>query len=220
MAGGHGRPTRRQLARRNSAILAAVFVLASAAVGFLSDWWRAPAYGWGAASLVYLVLVWSQILPYDGAMTRDHANSEEPSRVSRLLLTNVATLISFVSVGMLMVAAKQAEGIWAWIEGLLVLVTVFSSWMLINTVFILRYADLYYSDGPEGGLDFNQDTYLPTYRDFTYMGLSMGMTYQVSDTSISKPSIRWAATAHAIYAYIFGIALTASAINLVMSLVD
>ncbi len=134
---------------------------------------------------MYLVLVWSQVLPYDGERTREYANSEEPSRVSRLLLTNVATLISFVSVGMLMVATKQSEGVRAWIEGLLVLVTVFSSWMLINTVFILRYADLYYSHGDEGGMDFNQQDYLPSYRDFAYMGLSMGMTYQVSDTSIS-----------------------------------
>lgn len=52
--------------------------------------------------------------------------------------------------------------------GLLVVsvVSVFASWALVHTVFVLRYAALYYT-GPDGGVDFNQEA-KPTYADFAY----------------------------------------------------
>ena len=52
--------------------------------------WRAPAYGWGVASIVYLVLVWAHISRLDASGTAAYASSEEPSRLSRALLVNLA----------------------------------------------------------------------------------------------------------------------------------
>ena len=49
------------------------------------------------------------------------------------------------------------------------------SWAVVTTVFVLRYAHLYYSDG--GGIDFNEDS-PPDYRDFIYLAVTIGMTYQ------------------------------------------
>lgn len=44
------------------------------------------------------------------------------------------------------------------------------------------------------------------------------MTYQISDTAITQPEMRRVALVHSIYAFVFGIAITATSINLVMSL--
>ena len=55
------------------------------------------------------------------------------------------------------------------------------AWMAVHTVFLLRYARLYYSP-PMGGIDFKGER--PNYTDFAYLALTIGLTFQVSDTDI------------------------------------
>ena len=76
------------------------------------------------------------------------------------------------------------------------------------------------ADGARGGrveLEFNQEED-PTYLDFAYAGFSLGMTYQISDTAITQPERRRVALVYSIYAFVFGIAIMATSINLVVSL--
>ena len=209
--------SRKALARRHNALLSTVAVCATVLISTATDLWQAPAYGWGFAAAVYLIAVWGRISRLDAAGTAALASSEEPSKLSRVLLVNLSTLIAFVSVGMLMVDAAGARGLEAWGTAMSAIGVVVASWMLITTVFILRYADLYYAHPPVGGMDFNQDED-PTYWDFAYAGFSLAMTYQISDTAITQPAMRRAALAHSLYSFIFGIAITATSINLVMSL--
>ncbi|PXX04300.1 DUF1345 domain-containing protein [Mycolicibacterium moriokaense] len=56
-------------------------------------------------------------------------------------------------------------------------------------VLLVRYAYLHYTP-TAGGIDFNKPNYRPEFRDFLYFGYNLGMTYQVSDTSVSDPIIR------------------------------
>ena len=55
---------------------------------------------------------------------------------------------------------------------------------------LLRYARLYYSP-LEGGIDFHGDA--PDYADFAYLALTIGMTFQVSDTDLAGRRVRRAA---------------------------
>ena len=68
------------------------------------------------------------------------------------------------------------------------LLSVAVSWFTVHTIFALRYALLYYAD-PEGGVDFNQDE-PPCYRDFAYLAMTVGTTFQVSDTDLHTTGIR------------------------------
>jgi uncharacterized membrane protein len=71
-------------------------------------------------------------------------------------------------------------------------------------VFALRYAHEYYTP-PIGGIDFKtEEEELPDYLDFAYVAFTIGMTFQVSDTEISKRPIRRAAIHHALLSYVFG----------------
>ncbi len=45
------------------------------------------------------------------------------------------------------------------------------------------------------------------------------MTYQVSDTSVSDPTIRAVALRHCLLSYVFGTVILATAINLVLGMV-
>ncbi len=66
--------------------------------------------------------------------------------------------------------------------------TVVLSWTLINTVYTLRYADQYFRSKP-GGIAFGAEDrqQQPGYRDFAYVAFTIGMTYQVSDTTLRDP---------------------------------
>ncbi len=95
-------------------------------------------------------------------------------------------------------------------------VSVLLSWLLVQTLFTLRYAELYYSGTP-GGVDFNQPE-PPRYTDFAYFAVTVGMTYQVSDTTITSSTIRATTLRHALLSFFFGTVVIASVINLVAGL--
>ena len=77
--------------------------------------------------------------------------------------------------------------------------TVVLSWALINTVYTLRYADQHFQSRP-GGIAFGTEDgqQHPGYRDFAYVAFTIGMTYQVSDTTLRDPQIRRTVLAHAV----------------------
>jgi uncharacterized membrane protein len=89
------------------------------------------------------------------------------------------------------------------------------AWIAVHTVWALRYARLYYSS-PEGGIDFGGDD--PEYADFAYLALTIGMTFQVSDTALADRHIRRAALHHALLSYLFGTVIVAITVSTVARL--
>ena len=90
------------------------------------------------------------------------------------------------------------------------------SWASIHAVFTLRYARLFYTRRRRDRLPRRR--YLPTYGDFLYVALTIGMTFQVSDTDLTEMPIRRAALRHAMLSYLFGVVVVAITINVVASL--
>ena len=64
---------------------------------------------------------------------------------------------------------------------------------------------------------FNQDE-PPRYADFAYVAFTVGMTFQVSDTSLTSPAIRGNVLRHSLMSYLYGAVIIASAINIVAGL--
>jgi len=98
----------------------------------------------------------------------------------------------------------------------LAIASILLAWGVVHTVYGLRYAKLFY-DGTPGGIDFNGDDQ-PAYRDFAYLAITIGMTFQVSDTDLASPQIRYAALQHALLSYVYGALIIATTINLVAGL--
>lgn len=195
----------------------AVGVAVALVVGVLDSWWRAPALGWAAAALVYDVWVWSVIARMDAARTRSHAVIDDPGRTARDALVLSANAASLVAVGLLILDPGGGDGAGRLLHAALALVTVLASWLLVHTLFTLRYADHYYRSDPPGGIGFNQDA-PPDYLDFAYMAFSLGMTYQVSDNAIETSAIRRTALVHSLLAFVFGTGILATTVNLVVGL--
>lgn len=186
------------------------------ATGILGGWLIAPVVGWAAAIVLYTVWVWGTIAPLDAAETATHATREDPSRPVADLLLILANLASLGSILIVLLEARTASGPTQIGLAALALIGVALSWLLVHTLFTLRYASLYY-EGDDRGVDFNQSE-PPRYSDFAYLSFTLGMTFQVSDTNLTSSKIRLTAMRHALMSFLFGSIILATLINLVAGL--
>jgi len=192
-----------------AAVLAGAFVAGA-------DWAVAVSAAWGAAALVVIASTWWRIGRMDPEQTRTHARAEDFSRPLADLVVVGASVASLLAIGYTLVEAGRHQGGEKALLILLAVVVVALSWATIHTLYTLRYGDLYYGD-PVGGIDFNQDDE-PDYLDFAYLAFTVGMTFQVSDTSLKTKPLRRTALRHALLSFLFGAVIVALAINSVASL--
>jgi uncharacterized membrane protein len=181
-----------------------------------APWGVGVSLGWSALAVVFLLIVWAVVLPMDGASTMAHARRDDVSRPTADLLLLGASVGTLVAVGYTLIEAGKRHGT---TEALLIGLAVLSvtlCWMVVHTVYMLRYAGVFYSD-PIGGIDFGDDRN-PDYRDFAYLALTIGMTYQVSDTTLKTKTFRHIALRHALLSYLFGAVIVGVTINVVASL--
>ena len=125
---------------------------------------------------------------------------------------------SLVAIGYTVLTAGNREGTTKLLLILLALSVVALSWLTVHTLFMLRYGDVYYGD-PVGGIDFNDED-PPSYRDFAYVAFTIGMTFQVSDTSLTSRAMRRVALRHALLSFLFGAVILALMVNSVASLLQ
>ena len=190
--------------------------IATALSGLPGTWIYAPAVGWTVAALIYNAWVWLKIAPMDSAQTAAHALEEDPGRQLSDLLILLAAVGSLAAVVLVMVGSRDVAGTGRFLLAMLAMTCTAMSWLMVHTLFTLRYAEIYYAGEP-GGIGFNQDE-PPQYTDIAYMAFSVGMTYQVSDTSITTRPMRSAVFRHSLLAFVFGTGILATTINLVVSL--
>jgi uncharacterized membrane protein len=172
--------------------------------------------GWDIAAVLYLVLVWASVYRKNGEVTARLAGREDPSAPVAEIVVVTASVAALVAVGFALVRAGQAAGS---TKALLIgtgTVSVVVSWLVVHTVYMLRYTRSYYGN-PIGGISFNEDD-LPAFLDFAYFSFTIGMTFQVSDTNITAKSVRRLALQHALLSYLFGAVILATAINVFASL--
>ena len=176
----------------------------------------APAIGWDAGALTFLVWTWLTIGPMSVQDTAAHATREDPSRPVSDVLLIAAAVVSLAAVGIVLVQASSEQGAAQDLLAGVGVATVALSWLVVHTVYTVEYARLYYTSDP-GGIDFNQAG-PPRYADFAYLSLTLGMTFQVSDTDLQEATIRATALRQALLSYLFGVVIVATTINLIASL--
>jgi len=151
----------------------------------------------------------------DAPTTQAHATADDPGRASSDVIVLVA-VASLAAVGVVLVKASSATGLTQGLLAGLGVLSVALSWFAVHTLFMLRYAMLYYLD-PVGGIDFNQDE-KPVYTDFAYLAFTLGMTFQVSDTDLKTHTIRATALRHGLLSYLFGAVILATTVNFLVSI--
>ena len=185
-------------------------------VGALLTWASGAAAalgGWAAAGFVYVSWTMLVVVPMDAEATAEHAVREEPARVAGHLIVLLASLASLAGVAVVLAGGGLRHHA---VTGVAVLAAVVASWATTHSAFALRYARMYYTQ-PVGGIDFHQDE-PPRYTDFTYIAVTLGMSFAVSDTDLSSSRFRRTTQVHALLSYLFGTVIVALLVNLVAGL--
>jgi uncharacterized membrane protein len=205
--------------RRAATVLIAGLIVAVVLLPF-APWGMALLGGWDAAALTFLLTIWPIIIRADSTRAAQLAAREDQTEGSARALLVGASVASLLGVGYaLILAGRDSAAPRVLLIGAAVL-TVMLSWTVINTVYTLRYADLHFQSKP-GGIAFGDENgqERPSYRDFAYVAFTIGMCYQVSDTTLRDPRIRRTVLAHAILSYLFGVVIVAGSVNLISGLV-
>lgn len=207
-------------ALRRVATAAVVGAVVGVLVGAVGGWELALLCGWDATALTFMAAVVPIIVRADGPRTEHLAVREDVNRELARVLLLAASSVSLGAVALVLRSAGEETGAHQVVMVTLAALTVVVSWTVVNTVFTLRYAHLYYA-GPGAGVDFGGADVAaepPDYRDFAYLAFTIGMTYQVSDTNLRDRSLRRSVLSHALLAYVFGVVIVSAVVNIVAGL--
>lgn len=197
--------------------LLAGIVAAVAIFLFTPQTWKIDARmlsGWIAFCVAVSAQLWPMMMRAGPARTKELATREDDSRAIAGTITTTAAVVSLVGVVFLLSDAHSAKGIEELLLTGLAVLTVATSWLLVQTQYTLHYARLYHQNGR--GIVFpHGDDHLdePIYWDFAYVAVTIGMTYQVSDTDINTRDMRRLLLGHALLSYVFGTVIIAVTIN-------
>ncbi|QRR04149.1 DUF1345 domain-containing protein [Dyadobacter sandarakinus] len=204
---------------------AATVVLTASLVEKPMNW----MIGWLVYSGVHLGLMWVTILSSHPSEVRGEVSGQDSSRA---LITLFVVVASFVSLFAILFLLQDARSTASWDDLTVHVILSFSciicSWVLVHTIFTLRYAHMFYKQTRHNthhqpkqhpGLDFPNEPE-PDYLDFTYFSFVLGMTFQVSDVTISSKEIRRLALVHGLLSFAFNTLLVALTINVVSGLIQ
>lgn len=193
-------------------LFAVLLVAAVPAVQPLLGWRHGVMVAFDIAAAVFLLSLWP-LLSFAAQDMRRQAERNDANRALLLAVTGAVMLVVLVAVGAEL-AEKGSPKPWS---VAIIVTTLLLSWLFSNVVYALHYAHIFYrraehGQGDSGGLDF-PDTDEPGYWDFLYFSLTLGMTFQTSDVSMTRTPVRIVATFHCFAAFVFNLGILAFTIN-------
>jgi len=179
---------------------------------------------WNIAAALFLGLTGPIFFESQATVRRRAAQEDQGATViSALVICAVAASLAATVVALHESKLQQGHGGLPW-PVILSVSTIASSWLIIQSVFTLRYAHAYFGDNNrdgsiDGGVKFPGEA-PKDYRDFIYMAVCVGCTSQVSDFNILNRRFRSLVTAHAIISFTFNVSVLALGINMVASIIS
>lgn len=175
--------------------------------------------GWNAFSLSMIVMSWITFSITTSKQIRMQAKIQDSSRVIIFIIVLISTFASFLAVILLLLTKKEYKSSET-LHLIIAITGMLLSWVLVHTIFTLRYAHIFYGDDevkPQthaAGLEFPDDKE-PDYLDFAYFSFVLGMTFQVSDVQVTSKRLRRLAMLHGILAFGYNTTTIALMINLI-----
>ncbi|WP_170172450.1 DUF1345 domain-containing protein [Hymenobacter rigui] len=171
---------------------------------------------WDGFAVTTLLVAWVIILTADVGHIRRIATREDPGRVLSFGFVLTAASASLLAVVLLLSSIRTAHDPLLVAHVAVGAVAVLVAWLLVHTLFTLRYAHLFYNTDnhrPEGGLEFPGKEPEPDYLDFAYFSFVIGMTAQTADIGITDRQMRRLALIHGLLSFGFNTAVVALTIN-------
>ena len=155
---------------------------------------------------------------------RLQARRQDESRWIILIVVVAAACTSLLAIILMLSGSKKFSPQILTLHISLSLFTIVASWLLIQTIFALHYAHLYYKQSSDRDSEVNAplefpSEKLPDYGDFLYFSFGIGMTSQVADVQISSRLLRRLALVHQTLTFFFNTLILALGINILASLI-
>jgi uncharacterized membrane protein len=183
---------------------------------------------WSSFCFTILLMLWAIIFTTTAAEVRVIAGKQDSSRAIISIFVLCASVVSLFAVVFLMRSLPNPnQPGYPYHVGFAIL-SVILSWIMIHTIFAIRYTHLYYNllfeermsqKEHKGGLIFPSDD-PPDYFDFAYFSFVIGMTWQVSDIQITSKRIRRIVLLHALLSFIYNTVILALTINIISGLIQ
>lgn len=173
---------------------------------------------WDSFAMTMSGLMWWLFFTTDAEEQKEIVQRQDDDIAVIFSLVLVSVCISFI--GALLLTFNNNNG--ALDKNLRTVATIAAiglSWVLLHTIFTVRYAHLYHDDSivktedKTGGIDFPNPE-APDYIDFAYFSFVIGMTFQVSDVTISSKTIRRYALLHSLISFVFNTIIVALTVNI------
>jgi uncharacterized membrane protein len=180
---------------------------------------------WDVFVALDLALAWRVILRANPAHMRQTAKLQDSSRTAIFVLVLLAACAAFASVAFILGPSKGMAGSRLGLHVALSAVAIVGAWLLVHTLFALRYAHLFYTRSKDSGAESFREGLLfpgtgkPDYLDFAYFSFVIGMTSQVSDVQISSRPIRQLALVHGVLSFAFNIVILGLTIGIISGLI-
>lgn len=173
--------------------------------------------GWLTYSASYLAITWHWVAHLDAHATRRRAQWIDPGAAALFVFAAAAACASVVAVAMAVDTSRSLHGLGRWSYLALSLAALASAWLLLQTVFALHYARVFYAQRagdaePARGLLFPGGAE-PDYLDFLYFSAVIGMTSQVSDVAVASRQLRRLSLVHGVLSFGFNLVVLALAVN-------
>jgi uncharacterized membrane protein len=184
-------------------------------------------YGWIVFAVVILFFAWATIFVNNTSTIGSVVSEQDNSPLITFLFVVTAAFISLFAIIALLQGLPHYNKVGLTLHILLSVVAVICSWLLIHTLFTLRYAHLYYTypthahkaqQHPCGGLTFPGDE-APDLLDFAYFSFVLGTAFQVSDVAVNNKRIRRLVMVHGLLSFIYNTVIVAFAINILSSII-
>ena len=196
----------------------AVFLLLPMALGVQAE--SRVLVAWNAGALLYLALALQMTWDSDADDVQRRARIESEGRGLVLALVVGAAVAVLLAVGSQMAAIKDLRGAARAPHVAMVVLTVCTSWLFTQALFMLHYAHEFYAarlvKEPDP-LAF-PGTQEPNYSDFFYFACVIGTSGQTADVPFNGARLRGVGTLHCILAFAFNTTVLALTINIAASL--
>jgi uncharacterized membrane protein len=174
---------------------------------------------WDVFAFSMIIMSW--LLFFNTTASQQHEIVKRQDDDIRVIFAIVLSSVCISLLGtVLLILSNKESAFDRDIRTIFTLAAVTASWILLHTIFTIRYAHLYHNyhdpvthvEG--GGIDF-PNAEQPDYIDFAYFSFVIGMTFQVSDVTISSKLVRRYVLLHSLISFVFNTIIVALTVNVI-----
>ena len=186
--------------------------------------------GWDSAVVLYIISI---VVMMRNNTLHSHLNQAHEGKAIILALIIVGSLICLLAIVAQTQIGKDYAGTARLLTIILTVGTIFITWFMIQVIFALQYAYLYFAKQRKGALkpfmfpETLLDNYLDSqshkpadnvsFADFFYGAVAIGTSGQTADIAFTSTAGRTLATLHSIVAFVFNLVIISLLINIIAS---